>query len=167
MVHELGTEELDTPKDDAQSVWIPECRSTALYLDDLQRKIMAEYQTNDFRNSPLLRKHIDENYMMLHSSTSENPLPFARNREEVFDNVEMALKHDKAFAWTIDNVSVNVHRGTRTAEIWFVVQERYTEKGQVLWREGCAVNFFERRLEDGIWVAYRYVPMIPHEHDEH
>lgn len=155
------------PDGDSRSIWIPECRSTALYLEDLQRKIMAEFLTEDFRNSPILRKHLDKNYMILHTSVAESPLPFGSNREEVFDNMEMAIKQDKALAWTIDHVVVNVHRGTRTAEVWFVVQASNTEYDKVFYREGLGISFFERRLEDGIWMAYRYVIMIVRKNDEH
>lgn len=153
ITHDGQTEK---PDHDAESISTTKQGATALYLADLVRTLMAECQTRGFRASPLVLRHFDKNYTMIVRSVAENPLPFAGNREELFDNLERAIKDDESFAWTVDNISVNVHRGSRTAEVYSVIHEKYTLNGQTLWREGFGVHHFVKQPEDGVWVTYRY-----------
>ena len=130
--------------------------STAHYLEDLTRKMIAELLTPDFRNSPLLLRHEHEDFMFASTGDGINcPLPYFQGRQNHFDAMEQLFQQDPTYTMEVHNPVALVHRGTRKAEVYSMVLETQLREELLFTREYCCVSYWERRLEDGVWIFYR------------
>lgn len=124
---------------------------TAVYLEKLQRTVMAEFMKKNFRKSPILRKHISEHYTMANSSVCDCPIPLGVGREEVFDNVETICREEPGVGIEIHGVTAVVRRGNTRAVVYFNIREKIIACGEPFWRQGFAACNWRRRPEDGEW----------------
>ncbi|KAK4503870.1 hypothetical protein PRZ48_004785 [Zasmidium cellare] len=96
--------------------------STAHYLEDLTRKMIAELLTHDFRNSSLLNKHEHEDFIFASTGDGNDcPLPYFQGRQNHFDAMDHLFKQDPTYKMELHNPVALVHRGTRKAEVYSVV----------------------------------------------
>ncbi|KAK4500163.1 hypothetical protein PRZ48_008349 [Zasmidium cellare] len=136
------------PNEFSDHHWQQEYTSTAAYLEDLTLRISAELRTPEPRSSPIVLKHVSEDFMLANAEVHECPVPFAGCREHFFEILEQHLKSGGAFAQEITNVSVNVQKGSKRAVVFMAVHERGPVNGKILSREGVSVMHWERSTED-------------------
>lgn len=182
---QLGLDTIFTPsRADAEANPKEQYKSTAQYLEDLQRKMMSEYWTPNFRDSPLLKRHEHEvSYPTLleaknHLTRFAHLLIFLpsllqdfwygdaalcdrssttfQGRENHFELLEQLRRFNPTLHLELHNLSVVVHRGGRKAEVFCTVLENRSKDGMLRTQEHCGVAHWERRPEDGVWVWYRY-----------
>ncbi|KAF2170211.1 hypothetical protein M409DRAFT_51954 [Zasmidium cellare ATCC 36951] len=124
--------------------------STARYLEDLCRRLMAEYLSPNFRNSSFINRHVHKDFTWNDAGTmlGDGPLPHFRGRQDHFKVWEKFQQENPTYVAEAYNYTAKVHRGTRTAEVYFTTLEKWMSNGRLVTRESCGVSFWERQPED-------------------
>lgn len=143
---------------DVEHAWIPQGQSTAAYLEDLTLQLIRETATLGYQ-SALLRKHAHQDFLMADTAHYNCLVTKTQGVETILENLEELMQSDVSFGVEVLNVTASVQRGTRFAEVYMTTLETSTPHEQAMKREACSVLYWERRLQDGVWIVYRHASM--------